>query len=156
MTISVVLVLILLGLLLILIELFLVPGTTVVGFVGFGMTCVGVYGSFEAFGTVEGIFISIGTLAISLVGLVIAIKTNAWKIFALNKVNNGTVEKQNQSQLEVGQVGVTISDLRPGGTVSFDDKYFEVFSTSAFVEVGQKVKITTLKTNKIFVEAAML
>ena len=132
MTLGVVLVLILFGLILIIVELFLIPGSTVVGFSGFGMACVGVYGSFEVFGMLGGIITLLLTGGVSLLGLYIAI--------------------QDQTMLVVNQEGVTISALRPGGTVSFDNKYFEVFSSSVFVDVGQKVKITSLKSNKIFVD----
>ena len=152
MTLGVVLVLILFGLILIIVELFLIPGSTVVGFSGFGMACVGVYGSFEVFGMLGGIITLLLTGGVSLLGLYIAIKKKAWKMFALNNAIEEKVTVQDQTMLVVNQEGVTISALRPGGTVSFDNKYFEVFSSSVFVDVGQKVKITSLKSNKIFVD----
>lgn len=152
MTLSVLLVLISFGLLLILVELFLIPGSTIVGFAGFGMTCYGVYGSFEVFGLVGGVVTLVLTGALSLIGLIISIKKKTWRLFALNNAIEEKVNKQDQSDLQVGREGITVSSLRPGGTVSFDDKYFEVFSTSSFVEVGQKVKITSLNENKIFVD----
>jgi membrane-bound ClpP family serine protease len=152
MTLGVVLVLISFGLSLIVVELFLIPGSSVVGFAGFGMSCVGVYGSFEVFGLFGGIVTLLITGGLSLAGLVIAIKKESWKMFALNNAIEEKVELQDQTELELGKEGVTISALRPGGTVSFDNKYFEVFSSSAFVDVKQKVKITGLKPNKIFVD----
>ena len=152
MTLSVVLVLISFGLLLVLVELFLIPGSTIVGFAGFGMTCYGVYGSFSVFGVLGGTITLVLTGAICIIGLIVSIKKKTWRLFALNSAIDEKVKTQDQSFLEVGSEGITVSDLRPGGTVSFDDKYFEVFSSSSFVEVGQKVKITSLNENKIFVD----
>lgn len=152
MTLGIVLVLIGLGLLLILVELFFIPGTTVVGIAGFIMCCIGIYGAFVLWGTMTGFLVLIGTLVVSLGGLIYAIKKKYWKMFALNNSIEEKVIAQDQSKLEEGQLGVTVSALRPGGTVSFDDKYFEVFSSSEFVDVGQKVKITSLSRNKISVE----
>ncbi len=151
MTAGIVLTLIIIGLILIVIELFLIPGSTVVGLSGFIMACVGVYGSFEAFGTWGGVITFLVTGLLSLAGLVVAIKTKAWKIFALNSAIDEKVKTQNQSNLTVGQEGVTVSALRPEGKVAFNEIYFEV-SSSTFVEVGQKVKITALNLNQIFVE----
>jgi membrane-bound ClpP family serine protease len=152
MTLSVVLVLISFGLLLILVELFLIPGSTIVGFAGFGMACVGVYGSFDVFGLVGGVITFFLTGGLSLAGLIIAIKKKAWRLFALNNAIEEKVKVQDQSKLEVGTIGVTVSALRPGGTVSFDEDYFDVFSSSAFIEVGKKVKIIALNQHKISVE----
>jgi len=152
MTLATVLVLIIFGLTLIIIELFLIPGSTVIGFAGFAMACIGVYGSFEVFGFYGGIGTALLTGAVSLIGLIIAVKKKIWKKFALNNAIEEKVATQDQSLLKINQEGITMSALRPAGTVSFHDVYFEVFSTSSFVEVGQKVKITSLNTNKIFVE----
>ena len=147
-----VVVLIGLGLGLILVEFVWIPGTTVVGFVGFFMSLAGVYLGYRYFGTTTGHCVLGGVTVFVGLSLWIAIKTKAWKRFALSKQITGRVKLVGQEYLQFGQEGTTTSALRPSGHVEFNDKVFEVSTLGGFIDAGSKVTIVKLDRNQILVD----
>ena len=143
--------LLVLGLGLILLEFILIPGTTVIGFIGFAMALFGVYFGYDYFGTATGTYLLIGSTLVTGVGLYIAIKKKAWKRFSLEDEVTGKVNLTNTS-LSVGDTGKTISVLRPSGEVLFGHQSVEVSTLGGFVDPNTEVKIISIDHNKIFVE----
>ena len=61
--------------------------------------------------------------------------------------------QQSQKQAaRVGQVGVAISSLRPGGKAQFGDEIIDVISQGDLVNKGQKVKIIGHSSTEAIVE----
>lgn len=140
------------GILLVILEIIFIPGTTVVGIIGAGFMIAGVISGFNYFGQ-QGGWITLGATALSSAILVYyAFKANVWGRFSLKTANLGKVNEGELEGLTVGQEGVAISALRPSGKAEISDKTFEVKTLGAFVDAGSKIKIIKVNTNQIVVE----
>jgi membrane-bound ClpP family serine protease len=149
---STVISLVLFGLLLLIAEIIFVPGTTVVGLVGFVFMVVGVALSFRYFGGEKGWTVVGVTAVASGVLLYLAFKANVWGKFALKSSSNSKVNEGSMNELTAGLEGTTLSALRPVGNADIAGKTFEVRTNGEYVERGTKIKIIKVVSNQIIVE----
>ena len=143
--------LLIIGLILILIEILFIPGTTVFGIFGILAIFYSDYLSFQYFGTEFAIVYSIANSILVLFVVIYSLKTNTWKKIALNKIHNVKVENKFDS-LKVGDEGKTSSALRPYGKAIFSDKFYEVKSSENFIDENKKIKIINILQDKIIVK----
>ncbi|TPE42707.1 NfeD family protein [Pontibacter mangrovi] len=141
------------GLLLIIVELIFVPGTTVVGVAGFILTAIGIWIGYAALGTATGHIILAATVLIGGVAFFYSFRSDSWARFALKEQNKSHVNEEYQHTLAVGQEGRTVSALRPQGTALFNDLHHEVQTQGEFLAPSTPVRIIKLTQNKIIVEA---
>jgi membrane-bound ClpP family serine protease len=144
--------LLLIGLALIVIELVFIPGTTVVGLLGFIFAGAGVMIGYQHFGSDTGLYILIGTLVATLAALFYSFRSGAWSRFSNKSSNDGKVNEGITGGLSIGDEGVTLSTLRPIGKAEFNSKTFEVKTQGQYVETGQHVRIIQIRLNDIVVE----
>jgi membrane-bound ClpP family serine protease len=144
--------LLVIGLALIILELVFIPGTTVVGLLGFAFAVAAIIISYNHFGKQVGLYIFLGSLVVTGVALFFSFRSNAWSAFALTSTIQGKVNEGMIDFLKVGDVGTTISALRPMGKVSFDDTIVEVKTTGNYLEQGMKVRVIRLTHHQIIVE----
>lgn len=144
--------LLLIGLALIVIELIFIPGTTVVGLLGFIFAGAGVLIGYQHFGSDTGLYILIGTLVATLAALFYSFRSGAWSRFSNKSSNDGKVNEGITGGLSIGDEGVTLSTLRPIGKAEFNSKTFEVKTQGQYVETGQHVRIIQIRLNDIVVE----
>ncbi|MFD2513866.1 NfeD family protein [Pontibacter locisalis] len=140
------------GLLLIIVELIFIPGTTLVGILGFILTCIGIWIGYAALGTTAGHVILAATVLIAAVAFVYSFRSDSWSRFALKDQNRGRVNEDYQHALQVGEEGKTVSALRPQGTAIFADRHHEVQTNGEFVAPNTPIRIIKLNQNKILVE----
>lgn len=140
------------GLTLILVELIFIPGTTVVGLLGLVFAIVGIVVSYQHFGNTAGLYVLIGMSGVTLAGLFYGFRSGAWSRFSLKSTIDSKVNEGLLSQVNVGDEGITISTLRPIGKAEFRDKAFEVRTSGAYVNTGERVKITQIDSYQIVVE----
>lgn len=142
--------LILLGFLLFLVEILLIPGTSVAGIIALVSMVIGIVGAF-------GISTSAGliTLFISLAlggGLIyFALKSKTWKKFALDAAVDGRVNLLDENKLKVGDQGITVSRIAPMGKAEFHGEFFEVVSDAGLIDEQKKVVVKKIDGNKIWV-----
>lgn len=146
-----VLVLVLIGLLLLLVELIFLPGTTLVGILGFVVLAVGVWLGYEKLGTDHGHIILGISLVLSIAIVAFSFKADVWSKFALKDVNHSRVNENIKPKLQEGGIGRTSSALRPSGTALFDDQHYEVHTNGEFLDAGTTVIITRINHHKIIV-----
>ena len=144
---------IVLGLLLLFAELFIVPAVTFVGLAGALLLGVGVWQIYEQYGLLTGHLSLLIMLAIS--GWVVwkSFKTRFWRKFELHQQieSKSTVDAADLG-LSVGQIGKTITALRPQGTAKFDMVKIEVESIVGWIDQGQHVEITQIEGKKVFIK----
>jgi membrane-bound ClpP family serine protease len=148
----IVLALLLIGLLLIIVELVFIPGTTVVGLLGLVFTIVGVVISYSHFGNDIGFYILLTTLATTLLALFYSFRSGAWSKFSLKSSINSKVNEGIMASIQIGDEGITVSTLRPMGKAEFNSKTFEVKTSGNYIERGEKVRITQIESHQIVVE----
>lgn len=145
-------VLILAGLLLIVVEIVFIPGTTVVGLFGLIFTIVGIIFSYNHFGSEIGFYVLLGTTLSSAGALYLSFRKEAWKKFSHHSVIDSKVNEGMADHLAAGEEGISTSALRPMGSAEFSGKIFEVKTNGEFVSNGVKLRIVKIRSNDILVE----
>lgn len=151
MELSYIIAFVIIGLLLIMLEVFLIPGTTVVGFVGFGISLTGVILAYVNFDPWVGHSLAVGSVIIGVGSFYLSIKLGLYKMFSLKAESEGRVNTEAAS-LEIGLTGTTISALRPSGEVLVQGKQYEAQSMGSFIDANEAIKVVSIKNNKVFVE----
>lgn len=144
--------LVLFGLILLVVEIIFIPGTTVVGLIGIIIMAVGVGLSFNYFGSTAGWSTVAGTSVTSGLVLYYSFKSNVWGRFALKSTSSSKVNEGEVLELSPGQEGITVSALRPIGKAELANRTYEVKTIGSFVETGTKIRIVKILSNQIIVE----
>ena len=144
--------LLVIGLALLVIEIVFVPGTTLVGVIGVILAGAGVLITFREYGSETGIYMLVGSSAITAAALYLSFRSNAWKRFANNSAIRSKVNEGLTARLAVGDEGMTLSTLKPMGKAQFEGGQFEVKTLGDYVDVGTKVKIVHIESNQIIVK----
>ncbi|MDR0982682.1 MAG: hypothetical protein LBM07_05510 [Culturomica sp.] len=145
------LIVVVVGLSLILIEIFLLPGVGFAGFLGLGAVGFGIYLGYSYYGVPTGHFI---LLAIIIVGFFItlyALRSKTWKHFGLNAVIKGSVDGVDES-IKVGDTGLTIGRLAPMGKVQVGNSIVEGQSFAGYIDNNQEVEILKVFKDKVIVK----
>ena len=143
--------LLLLGVILILIEILFIPGTTIFGILGLVSIFFSDYLSYTYFGTEFAIVYSIVNSVVCLIIIIYSLKSNTWEKISLKKVHNDKVEKNKYDKLKIGDTGITTSSLKPYGKGIFNNKSYEIKSSENFIDEGKKIKIINILQDKILV-----
>ncbi len=144
--------LILIGLVIVLVEIIFVPGTTLIGLLGFVFMVAGVGLGFRYFGNVAGWIITGSTIVVSTASLLIAFRANVWGKFSLKSSSNSKVNEGELESVSAGQEGVTLSALRPVGKAELNSKTFEVRTMGKYLEAGTRIRVLQINAHQIIVE----
>ncbi|MDP8216624.1 MAG: NfeD family protein [Candidatus Kaelpia imicola] len=141
--------LVIIGLTLILIELFIIPGFGLTGAAGALTLLAGIvltltnhpiYPPINELNRASGIMLS--SLFISLTMLFISLKifpkTKFWNKLILEYQSK---KPETEGELAISDSGIAISDLRPVGRAKFGDKIYDVETLGDYIQKGEKVKI---------------
>jgi membrane-bound ClpP family serine protease len=149
---TIVVALVLIGLLLVIVEVIFIPGTTFVGVAGFASLVIGIILSFKYFGAETGWTTLGGSTAATGLLFYIAFKTNVWKRFALRDSISSKMNELEVLKFTIGLEGVATSALRPGGKGEFGPDTVEVRTGGEYVEAGSRIRIVRIIHNQIIVE----
>jgi len=149
---SVIIVLVSIGFLMLLLEILVIPGTGIAGILGVGLMVAGVYVAYRDQGMVSGHLALSVTLAINLVGLVVALRSKTWKKATLKTEIKGKAGQNVQADIQVGDLGVTISRCTPGGTAEINNQLLEVTTQSQFIDPNKKIEVIKISGNKIIIK----
>lgn len=149
--------LLLLGTLFLLAELFVIGG--VIGFIGVALMGMSVFLSFEHYGWTAGmavlafsVVLSLGTL---IGGFYVLPRIGLRKGFILDTSTSSeggyTSDSYIDDNLE-GKEGVTESGLRPSGIALIDGERIDVVSDGEFIEPGTPIKVIQVNGNRVVVE----
>ena len=140
------------GVLFVVAEVIFVPGTTIVGIIGLICLGLGVYKSFEYFD--ESIaYVILACTSLTFVGVLYYVfTTKAWNKFALKKEIGSKFNKGITDELKVGDIGQTISTVKPVGKAEFNNKTYEVKSHGEYIEPNNRVEIIKIENNQITIK----
>lgn len=155
------------GLVLIAVELFAIPGFGVAGIAGIALAVTGLalsmignigfnFEPVDGTAMVQAFLISIFGATISVVGsIVLAVKlfkTNAFARLVLKTTQSkaegyvGTSDKQFSL---IGETGKAFTNLRPSGRVEINDDLYDATAESGYIEEGSKVKVISYATAQL-------
>lgn len=147
----IILILIALGIIFLLLELLVVPGTTFIGIIGFISLVLGVYQTYMIYGTTWGIIALVGTSIFSIGMLILSLRSKTWTKAMLSTSIDSKID-QVKENFHVGDEGISISRLTPMGTARFGSHFIEVSTFGDFLDPETKIRIVDIKNNKILVE----
>lgn len=151
MTLSLIVGMIFFGVLLILIEIFVTPGF-VVGVVGALFLFIGIAYTYNEFGALFG-NITLGITGAFLgTTIVMAFRKGAWKRFALTDVIEGKANNIHELRIDVGDVGITVSALRPAGTAIINEQRAEVHADGEFILANEQIVVIKKNHNRIYIK----
>lgn len=145
-----------LGVVLLLIEIFLIPGFGLTGISGIILIFVSI---FFTLGGGEKALYSIGVVAAILLVLFVILlilfpRLPIWKKLGLKErleTEKGYTSYTKIDEL-VGKEGIVLTTLRPAGTIEIDGKRYDALSLGEFIEKGTKIKVIKVEGGKIIVE----
>lgn len=143
----IILVLMLLGIILIMVEIFLIPGITVAGIAGGIVLAGSIVYAFHYQGQIIG-YTTIGIVGVSSIATFIyLIKSKTLDHLALSTNIDSKVEQSQKLNLKEGDIGYTLSRINPMGKVQFhDDIAVEVKSHNGeFIDSQIKVVIAKIE-----------
>ncbi len=163
------------GVILILVEIFAIPGFGVAGIAGIIAMITGltlslidneILKDFEFSG--EGMRLllrSFGTVVLSsLLGLILSIwmasrllSTSSFAKLALTtdqKISDGYLGVESAQKNLVGLTGIAQTVLRPSGKVTINDKIYDAKAEYGFISKGEKIKVLRYETGQVYVEKA--
>lgn len=152
------------GVVLILLEIFLIPGFGIAGISGIVLIFLSIFLSLigsEQFLTFDAISLAIIQLAFAVVTALVLLfllakylpKSELFNRLVLSeaeKAEEGYVSVSEEQSL-LGKIGVTVSILRPVGIAEIDGKRVEVVSDGEFIKPGTKVKVIKVEGMKVVV-----
>lgn len=156
----------LLGLILLVVEIFIIPGFGVTGISGITLILVSIFlallGS-DPFLDMKSVSMAIIQLTVSLVAALTGIfllakflpKSTAFSRLVLAETQNadkGFVSFPSDTNL-IGKTGIAYTTLRPGGTALIDDKKVDVVADSEYIERDKKIKVIRVEGIKVVVTA---
>lgn len=148
----VILVILLLGLLLIFLEIFFIPGTTLFGVAGGIAVFIGIILMYSYYGKTYGNI----TLGVSFVAIIICLVLG-FRVIETNKLAmkaeiTGKVNEPENYSFVIGEKGIAATELRPNGKGIFGENKVEVFSSGDYIQRDSAIEIIKISDNKIFVK----
>lgn len=157
------------GSVLLVLELFVFPGTIALGlagaclmFVAIIMAMVDIYPGMPSVPSLPQLQLPMQNLSIAVVGSTIAIlilsrilpRTPLYRVLVSTTASGVVTESiQQESRAHLlGHVGVTVSNLRPGGKAQFDQQIIDVISQGDLVAKGTRVRIIDFSAHEAIVE----
>ena len=161
-----------LGLILLALEIFVIPGFGVAGISGIILVFLGLVLSlidnvnFNFDGVeLRGVGVAITTVVVGVFGgfllslylgkKVFTAKSGMFKNFALNTVQHvdeGYVSVETSLFALKGKTGTAQTVLRPGGKILIDHEVYDAVAESGFIEKGSEVRVTRIESAQLYVE----
>lgn len=163
------------GLILIILEIFVIPGFGVAGISGVIIAFTGLVLSmvdniiFEfEFHAIEALGIVLKSFMIVAISIFLAfilslylsqkmLTSNTFSWIVLNstqKKDEGYVGVDSKQKDVIGQTGIALTNLRPSGKVEIEDELYDAKSEIGFIERGQQVKVIKYSSGQIYVVKA--
>ncbi len=143
----------LVGVALLVLEVF-VPGFGLPGISGLILLSVGIVITWNTYGSVAGLAVTLIALALAGISISVSIKSAATgklskSALILNRVTQ-PMEHEDTEEL-IGKEGITATVLNPVGIAEFDGVRLNVVSEGSYMAKGAKVRITQIDGAKIIV-----
>lgn len=145
--------LIMAGLILFIIEVFLIPGISVAGIASACSLLYAIYYAFDSLGTQAGI-ITIGITIIEITGITIwFMKGKTVDKLALKQTLDYKPDPLKGVDIHVGDIGTTITRLTLIGNAEINGHILEVQSADGFIDEKTPIKVCRITPNTIYVQS---
>ena len=152
MSLTAVIILIIVGLLLVLVEFFILPGTNVAGIIGIILIIGAVYFSYRDLGTPLAHYILAGSVLLMVGSVVGALRSSTWSKLSLTSTIDGKMVNVEPDQVMPGDKGVTLTRLNPMGKIMVNNLVFEGKSGHYFIDQNKPIEVVKVSGNQIVVK----
>ena len=164
-----IIILLIFGMLLLLVEIFIVPGFGPIGIAAVILLCLGTYFAWTKLSLLSAILITIGSILSVILSIIFltkssyakkmilqkSVKTNQNLFDTLQSAKRGeevTGQGRRDQTPAVGMVGIAKSSLRPAGIGEFGELRLNVLTDGLYIDAGTSIKIIKIEGKKVFVE----
>ena len=152
MDILIITLLVIAAVILFLVELFIIPGISIAGFLAGGCIIFANYYAFTYMGTMAG-FITLAVSAITCIGsLVWFMRSKTLDRLALKKDISSKIDRTAEDKVQVGDTGITTTRLALIGYAEINGDIVEVKSTDGFLNEKTPIIVTRISDGVIMVE----
>ncbi|WP_437499757.1 NfeD family protein [Sorangium sp. So ce1099] len=140
------------GLALLAIEVFVIPGVGLVGLLGGAAVVGAVAVAWATLGAAHGLLaLGAGACAAGLLFWAFARTRAGQKMVLLETQRSGRGPDARLAAL-AGKEGRALTPLRPAGTVEIDERAVDVVTDGLYVEAGTPVRVSSVEGNRVVVE----
>jgi len=152
MVILIITALIVIGLLLFIVEVFLIPCTSIAGFAAAACLIIANFYAFSTLGQLGGL-ITLAVTVFSVLAVVVwFMRSKSLERLALNKNIDSTVGTAARQEVKVGDTGKAITRLALIGNAEINGNIVEVKSADGFINENTPIRVSRLLEGVIFVE----
>ncbi|GHU70111.1 hypothetical protein FACS189413_10010 [Bacteroidia bacterium] len=152
MDLLIVIVLCVVGILLILAEIFLIPGLTITIVAGIAASIGGIYYAFTRLGAMAGIITLLVTLVVILISCIYLVKSKTMDRIGLQTDIDSTVAGNEVLKIAAGDEGIAVSRLNPIGKVQVNGIVMEGKSTADFIDEHSEIIVTEVSPKQLTVK----
>ena len=156
MTVTLIIVLILVGLALMVVEVIVLPGITVAGIAGTLLIGCGVYLTFKWFGGTAGTYSLIGTGILFIIFLIYALRAKTWDRLSLHSEIDGKVNVVNTNDIKIGDKGTTVSRLAPIGKILIHGQIMEGKSEFGLIDENREIEVVHVNESTVVVQESKI
>jgi membrane-bound ClpP family serine protease len=151
MDIAIVIVLCLVGIVLILLEIFLIPGVTFAAIAGTIFYAGSIYYAYSHLGTLGGTITLISSILVFGIVFIWLVKSKALETIALKTNIQSTVATEDSLKIKAGDTGNTISRLNPIGKVQVNGVTMEAKSLGEFIDEETEIIVVKVSPTQLIV-----
>lgn len=142
---------IILGVVLTIIEIVILPGSTVAGIGALIMFALGLYFSYSTYGITVGNYVLAGTILFLIIAIAFALRANTWKRFMLNTNVDG-IANTIETDVKIGDIGISVARLNPMGKVLVNNEYYEAKVINEMIDPNVEIIIVKITGNTLIVK----
>lgn len=152
MELAIIIVFMVAAIILLLAEVFLIPGFGITGIGGFACYIIAIVRAFRDFGTTAGLI----TLGISVISMGIIflwlIRSKTLEKLSLKKKIESSTQNPAKISVQIGDTGITTTRLTLIGNAEINGEIIEVKSSDGFIEAKTPIIVTRLQNKLIIVK----
>jgi membrane-bound ClpP family serine protease len=148
----VIVLLILLGLVLLIVEFFMIPGVTVAGIAGGAFVIGGVVLAYKYYGLTGGHWALFSTVLAAGLLLYLSFRAKTWDRLSLKSTIDATVDTFEEEKIKVGDAGITISRLNPIGKAQVNNLIVEAQCPGQFIDEKTAIEVVKVSKSHIIVK----
>lgn len=144
-------VLLVLGVIMMVIEIFLLPGFSIAGIMGIFFLLAGIVKAFM-FSMEAGFLVSLIALLSMALAIYLFMRSKTLNRLSLQESIDSKVDPLKNIDVKVGDHAVTLSRLAPIGKIKVNDKVVEAKSVKDFIDDGVEVVVVAVDSTNVEVE----
>lgn len=139
---------------LLLIELFIVPGISIAGFLAGGCAIFVNYYTFTYLGIVAGIITLIITIIVCVGSIIFFMRSKTLDRISLKQNITSQIDRTAEMRIKIGDIGITTTRLALIGYARINDEIVEVKSTGELLNEHTCIRVVRIVDGTIMVEKA--